>query len=94
VNGECATDYQIKTRHDSGRVKTVFKKKDLSLCKDRSETNLGIPVTHYPTEKVCDVLYSSFTYDVISFHHSLSSMLVDASVAVTALRFYSYFYFS
>ena len=53
MNGECPTDYQVKARHDSGRVKTVYKKKDLSLCKDRSETNLGIPVTQYPTEKVC-----------------------------------------
>jgi hypothetical protein len=54
VNGECTTDYQITAHHDSGRVKTVLKKKDLSLCKDRSETNLGIPVAHYPTEKVCN----------------------------------------
>jgi hypothetical protein len=55
VNGECTADYQVKARHSSSRAKMVYKKKDLSLCKDRSETNLGIPVTHYPTEKVCIV---------------------------------------
>ena len=54
VNGECSAEYEVKARHNSSRVKTILKSKDLSLCKDRSETNLGIPVTHYPTDKVGD----------------------------------------
>ena len=53
VNGECNVDYKVQARHHSGRVRTVLKTKDLTLCKDRAETNLGIPVTTYATEKVC-----------------------------------------
>ena len=53
VNGECNVDYKVQARHPSGRVRTVLKTKDLTLCKDRAETNLGIPVTPYATEKVC-----------------------------------------
>lgn len=56
MNGECNADYQIQAHHNSGRIKTVLKKKDLTLCKDRAETNLGIPVTPYPTEKVCYII--------------------------------------
>ncbi|XP_028404665.1 uncharacterized protein LOC114527217 [Dendronephthya gigantea] len=59
VNGECTANYHIKARHDSGRTRIVVKQKDLSLCKDRSETNLGIPVTHYSTDKPFSLLKSN-----------------------------------
>lgn len=62
VNGECTVDYKVQARHHSGRVRTVLKTKDLTLCKDRAETNLGIPVTPYATEKVCCIAFTSYTY--------------------------------